>query len=67
MDLFDEKTRQLEEALWRAKEYLGEMNRTGSSEARLEAEEAVEDADYRLSRHMLSDPQEDKPEPPFPH
>lgn len=66
MDLFDEKTRQLEESLADAKCVLEEMNESGDLEERLETAQAVEDAEQRLSRHLLSDPQEDKPEPLFP-
>lgn len=63
---FDDKTDQLQKALAEAKCTLEEMNECGDLEERLEAAEAVEDAEYNLSRHLFSDPQEDKPEPLFP-
>jgi hypothetical protein len=63
---FNDKTDQLQKALEEAKVTLEEMNECGDLEERLEAAEAVVDAEYNLSRHLLSDPQEDKPEPLFP-
>ncbi len=60
--IFDEKTVQLEQAVADAKCTLEEMNESGTLEERMEAALALEDAEYKLSRHLLSDPQEDPPE-----
>lgn len=65
MDTFDVKTRNLEEALAEARCTLEELNECGDLEDRLEAAQAVADAEYRLSRHLLSDPQEERPESPY--
>lgn len=61
----DAKTRDLEEAVKDAKCTLEEMNEAGDLEDRLEAAQAVEDAQYNLSRHLLTDYQDDPPESPF--
>lgn len=63
--IFDLKTAALEETLKDAKCTLEEMNEAGDLEDRLEAAQAVEDAEYNLSRYLLTDFQEDPPEP-FP-
>jgi hypothetical protein len=56
---FDEKTQQLEEAVADAKVTLEEMNEGADClEDRFEAAQALEDAEYNLARHLLSDPQE---------
>ena len=57
--IFDQKTASLQEAVADAKCTLEEMNEAGDLEDRLEAAQAVEDAEYQLSRHLLSDPQDD--------
>jgi hypothetical protein len=58
---FDDRTQALQEALDDAKCTLEELNECGDLEERLEAAQAVADAEYNLSRHLLSDPQEDPP------
>lgn len=60
----DAKTRDLEESVKDAKCTLEEMNEAGDLEDRLEAAQAVEDAEYNLSRHLLTDCQEDKSDSP---
>lgn len=62
INLFDEKTDQLQQAVADAKVTLKELNECGDLEDRMEAALAVEDAEYQLSRHLLHDPQEEKPE-----
>jgi len=64
--VFDYKTRDLEEAVADAKCTLEELNESGDLEERMEASFAVEEAERRLISHLLSDPQEDKPETIIP-
>ena len=59
MDPFDAKTRDLEETLSEARRTQEELEECGEPEDRLEAAQAVEDAEYRLSCHLLKDHQED--------
>lgn len=66
MTSFDQKTQDLEEALADAQVTLEELNECGDLEDRMEAALVVADAEYNLSRHLLSDPQEEKPEPQWP-
>lgn len=61
----DAKTRDLEEALADAKVTLEELNECGDLEDRLEAAQAVADAEANLSRHLLTDYQDDPPESPL--
>lgn len=59
-DLFDSKTRDLEEALADARCTLEELNESGDLEDRFDAAFEVEEAERNLSRHLLRDQQEDK-------
>lgn len=56
---FDEKTQSLEESLADAKCTLEELNESGDLEERLEASFEVDRCEQNLTRHLLSDPQED--------
>lgn len=58
-DPFDAMTQQLQEAIDEAKCTLDEMNESGDLEDRLEAAFDLEDAERRLSSHLLTDQQED--------
>lgn len=59
-NIIDAKTKQLTQSVHEAEQMLYEMMDTGQREAIKDAEEVLDDAEYNLSRHLLTDYQEDR-------